>query len=92
MRWGVTVAALVAALFAATAQPADSSRYLRVGIYDEAQTLYGPVDKTMITFEAAARAGVAAQPLLGSPTASPRDVPHSRPTRWILHTTGASTT
>ncbi len=46
-RWGVTVAVLAAALVAATAQPADSSRYMRIGIYDEAQTLYGPVDKTM---------------------------------------------
>jgi hypothetical protein len=50
-RGGVVVAVLVAALFAATAQPADSSRYLRVGIYDEAQTLYGPVDKTMVTLK-----------------------------------------
>jgi hypothetical protein len=48
---GVVVVVLVAALFAATAQPADSSRYLRIGIYDEAQTLYGPVDKTMITLK-----------------------------------------
>jgi hypothetical protein len=34
-------------LVAATAQPAQSSRYMRIGIYDEAQTLYGPIDKTM---------------------------------------------
>jgi hypothetical protein len=49
------VAALIAvvatALLAATAQPAAGSRYLRVGIYDEAQTLYGPVDKTFATFK-----------------------------------------
>lgn len=45
LRLGV-LATLAAALVAATAQPADSSRYLRVGIYDEAQTLYGPVDQT----------------------------------------------
>jgi hypothetical protein len=44
-RLGV-IATLAAALVAATAQPAESSRYLRVGIYDEAQTLYGPVDRT----------------------------------------------
>ncbi|HEY8646816.1 MAG TPA: DUF5722 domain-containing protein [Gaiellaceae bacterium] len=42
---------LATALVAATAQPADASRYLRVGIYDEAQTLYGPVDKTFAMFK-----------------------------------------
>jgi len=39
-------AALAASVAAATAQPAQSSGSLRIGIYDEAQTLYGPVDKT----------------------------------------------
>ena len=48
---GVIVAVLVTALAAATARPADASRYLRVGIYDEAQTLYGPVDQTFALFE-----------------------------------------
>jgi hypothetical protein len=43
----VLVAAVaVAALIGATAQPAESSRYLRIGIYDEAQTLYGPIPQT----------------------------------------------
>jgi hypothetical protein len=37
---------LAAGVVGATAQPADSSRYLRVGIYDEAQTLYGPIPQT----------------------------------------------
>ena len=37
------VAALLAAL---TTQPAHASRYLRIGIYDEAQTLYGPIPQT----------------------------------------------
>jgi hypothetical protein len=50
-RLGFIVAALAAALVAATAQPADGSRYLRVGIYDEAQTLYGPVPQTFATFQ-----------------------------------------
>ena len=43
---GPAVAVLVAALLAATAQTASSSRYLRIGIYDEAQTLYGPIPQT----------------------------------------------
>jgi hypothetical protein len=46
-----SVAVLAAATLAATAQPADASRYLRVGIYDEAQTLYGPVDRTFALFK-----------------------------------------
>jgi hypothetical protein len=40
------VAVLVTALLAASARPAHASRFLRIGIYDEAQTLYGPVDVT----------------------------------------------
>ena len=52
MRWaGVIVAVSLTAVVAATARPADGSRYLRVGIYDEAQTLYGPVDKTFALFK-----------------------------------------
>jgi hypothetical protein len=42
---------LVAAMMAATARPVHASRYLRVGIYDEAQTLYGPVDTTFSLFK-----------------------------------------
>jgi hypothetical protein len=54
--FGVLTTALVTGvlgltLLAATAQPADASRYLRVGIYDEAQTLYGPVDTTFSLFK-----------------------------------------
>src|SRR2546421_7097372 len=49
-RSGVIFAVLLTALVAATARPADGSRYMRVGIYDEAQTLYGPVPKTFATF------------------------------------------
>jgi hypothetical protein len=47
-RLGVAFAFLIAAavLAAATATPAGASRYLRVGIYDEAQTLYGPIPET----------------------------------------------
>src|ERR1700749_2981384 len=49
MRWaGVIVAVLATAFFAATAQ---ASRYMRVGIYDDAQTLYGPIDQTMVTLK-----------------------------------------
>ena len=52
MRWaGVIVAVCLTAFVAATARPAEGSRYLRVGIYDEAQTLYGPVDKTFALFK-----------------------------------------
>ncbi len=38
--------ALAAALLAACVQPAAGSRFLKIGIYDEAQTLYGPVQRT----------------------------------------------
>ena len=51
LRMGALIAALGAALVAASAQPADSSRYMRVGIYDEAQTLYGPVPQTFAMFK-----------------------------------------
>jgi hypothetical protein len=42
----VLAAVLLAVVAAATARPATGSRYLRVGIYDEAQTLYGPIPQT----------------------------------------------
>ncbi|HEY7397683.1 MAG TPA: glycosyl hydrolase [Gaiellaceae bacterium] len=42
----VAAVALAVAGLAATAQPAGASRYLRIGIYDEAQTLYGPIPQT----------------------------------------------
>jgi hypothetical protein len=45
-RLGVFAAVLAVALLAASARPAHASRFLRIGIYDEAQTLYGPVDQT----------------------------------------------
>jgi hypothetical protein len=45
-RAGVAAAVLFAALLAAWARPAHASRFMRVGVYDEAQTLYGPVDVT----------------------------------------------
>jgi hypothetical protein len=51
VRLGALIAVLAAAILVATAQPAHGSRYLRIGIYDEAQTLYGPVDKTFATFK-----------------------------------------
>jgi hypothetical protein len=50
-RLGVLLAVLAAAAAAAFAQPADGSRFMRVGIYDEAQTLYGPVDTTFALFK-----------------------------------------
>jgi hypothetical protein len=49
-RLGVLAAALAVAAVAATAQPADASRYLRIGIYDESQTLYAPADATFAFF------------------------------------------
>jgi Glycosyl hydrolase catalytic core len=42
------LAVLVTASVAATAQ---ASRFMRVGIYDEAQTLYGPVPRTFAMFK-----------------------------------------
>jgi hypothetical protein len=45
------IAVLATAAIAATTQPADASRYMRVGIYDEAQTLYGPVAQTFTMFK-----------------------------------------
>lgn len=45
------LAAIVLALLAASAGTAQASRYLRIGIYDESQTLYGPIDKTMPIFK-----------------------------------------
>jgi hypothetical protein len=45
-RVGVILAVLAAAVLAATASPASASRYLRLGLYDDAQWLYGPTDKT----------------------------------------------
>lgn len=45
----VLAAVVVVALLAATASQA--SRYMRVGIYDEAQTLYGPVPQTFALFK-----------------------------------------
>jgi hypothetical protein len=50
-RVGVIAAVCAAALVAASAQPGDASRFMRVGIYDEAQTLYGPVDQTFALFK-----------------------------------------
>jgi hypothetical protein len=44
----VGLAVLAAAVLAATA---NGSRFMRVGIYDEAQTLYGPVPKTFARFK-----------------------------------------
>jgi hypothetical protein len=51
LRVGALLAVLAAAVVAASAQPADASRFMRIGIYDEAQTLYGPVAQTFSMFE-----------------------------------------
>ena len=48
-RLSVVVAVLVTALLAATA--ADASRFMRVGIYDHAQTMYGNVPQVFATFK-----------------------------------------
>jgi len=50
-RLGVAVAVFATAFLAASVQPGHASRYLRIGIYDEAQTLYGPVDVTFPTLK-----------------------------------------
>jgi Glycosyl hydrolase catalytic core len=50
-RAGVIAAVVATALVAMSAEPGSASRYLRVGIYDEAQTLYGPVDTTFPTLK-----------------------------------------
>jgi Glycosyl hydrolase catalytic core len=47
----VIAAALAAAVLATSASSAQASRFMRVGIYDEAQTLYGPVPKTFALFQ-----------------------------------------
>jgi hypothetical protein len=49
-RAGVVLAVLVTAIVAASAQPAGASRYLQVGIYDEAQLLYGPTTATVAQY------------------------------------------
>jgi hypothetical protein len=41
LRATVAAAVLATALLAATAHPADASRYLRIGLYDDAQSLFG---------------------------------------------------
>jgi hypothetical protein len=43
-RWGVVAAVLAAAVLAATASPAHASRYLRIGFFDQAQTVFGNPD------------------------------------------------
>jgi hypothetical protein len=47
---GALVTALVATLVVAASQPASGSRYLQVGITDEASLLYGPTSKTVATY------------------------------------------
>jgi hypothetical protein len=48
---GALLGVLCAALVAATAQPASASRYLQVGIYDDAQLLYGQAATTIATYK-----------------------------------------
>ena len=40
------VAVLGLSVLAGSAHPAAASSFLKIGIYDEAQTLYGPVERT----------------------------------------------
>jgi hypothetical protein len=51
LRVGALIAVFATAAVAATSQSANASRYMRVGIYDEAQTLYGPVAQTFTMFK-----------------------------------------
>jgi hypothetical protein len=48
---GTLFAGLVAVLVVAASQPASGSRFLQVGITDEASLLYGPTAKTVATYE-----------------------------------------
>jgi len=48
---GVLAVVVAVACAAATSQRAQASRYLRVGIYDEAQIFYGPEPQTFETFQ-----------------------------------------
>ena len=48
-RLAAAAAIVAVAGLAASVQPSSASRFLRIGIYDEAQTLYGPVDQTFPT-------------------------------------------
>jgi hypothetical protein len=50
-RFGVFAVVASTALLALSTQPAQASRFIRIGIYDEAQTLYGPVDETFPTMK-----------------------------------------
>jgi hypothetical protein len=50
-RAGVIAAVLVTAVLAASARPASASRFLRVGVFDEAQSLYGPVAQTFAALD-----------------------------------------
>jgi hypothetical protein len=50
-RTGVIFAVLAAALLAATARPAGASRYLRIGFFDQAQTLFGNPDTVYPTLK-----------------------------------------
>jgi len=52
LRRVVVTTALVAALAFVAAQSASASRYLRVGIYDQAQVLYGNTNQTFADFQA----------------------------------------
>jgi hypothetical protein len=47
---GAAALVLVAATLAAAAQPASASRKLKIGIYDEAQTLYSPTKKSFVLY------------------------------------------
>jgi Glycosyl hydrolase catalytic core len=48
---GALLVALVAALAVVVSQPASGSRFLQVGITDEASLLYGPTEKTVATYK-----------------------------------------
>ncbi len=50
IRRGALLAVLVTALVAASAQPGHASRYLKVGIYDQARLLYGLTGPTIATY------------------------------------------
>ena len=81
------------ALCAATARPAHGSRFLRIGIYDEAQTLYGPVDQTFATLAQLHVQEIRLNLYWGGKFGVAKSAPAARrPIRTTRPTTGRSTT
>ena len=74
-RLGVLTVVLAVALLSAAA--ANASRYLRVGIYDQAQTLYGNVPQVFATFKQLHVQEIRVNLLWGGTTGVARSRPHN---------------